>query len=105
MSKVLYLLDCYLKEWDATVEKANGKYIVLDQTAFYPNAGGQPYDTGKMTTEDGQEYKVVYVGKFSGEVSASGKSDRDGNFSGEIKGEVRYERPFGLRWWKSFFCW
>ncbi len=69
MSKVLYLLDCYLKEWDATVEKANGKYIVLNQTAFYPNAGGQPYDTGTMTTEDGKEYKVVYAGKFSGEIS------------------------------------
>jgi len=69
MSQPLYLLDCYLKEWDATVAKANGKYIVLDQTAFYPNAGGQPYDTGKMTTEDGTDYKVVYVGKFSGDIS------------------------------------
>ncbi|PIV68909.1 MAG: alanyl-tRNA editing protein AlaX, partial [Candidatus Aenigmarchaeota archaeon CG01_land_8_20_14_3_00_37_9] len=42
MSKILYLSDCYLKEWDAAVAKDNGKYIVLDQTAFYPNSGGQP---------------------------------------------------------------
>jgi len=70
MSTPLYFQDCYLKEWDATVkEVSKGKYVVLDQTAFYPNAGGQPYDMGTMTTEDGQEYKVVYVGKFSGEIS------------------------------------
>ncbi|NCN38805.1 MAG: alanyl-tRNA editing protein AlaX [Candidatus Aenigmarchaeota archaeon CG_4_10_14_0_8_um_filter_37_24] len=69
MSKILYLSDCYLKEWDAAVAKDNGKYIVLDQTAFYPNSGGQPCDTGTMKTENGNEYKVVYVGKFSGDVS------------------------------------
>jgi len=69
MSQPLYLLDCYLKEWDAIIAKVKGKYIVLDQTAFYPNAGGQPYDTGTMATEDGRSFKVVYAGKFSGEIS------------------------------------
>ncbi len=70
MSIPLYFHDCYLKEWDATVkEVSKGKYIVLDKTAFYPDAGGQPHDTGIMVTENGEEYKVVYVGKFSGEIS------------------------------------
>ncbi len=70
MSQPLYLLDCYLKEWDAEVQSvAKGKYVVLDKTAFYPNSGGQPHDTGTMITEDGEEYKIVYAGKFSGKIS------------------------------------
>jgi len=81
MSTPLYFQDCYLKEWDAIVkEVSKGKYVVLDQTAFYPNAGGQPYDTGTMTTEDGQIFKIVYVGKFSGELSH--EVDKEGLESG-----------------------
>lgn len=66
----LYLEDCYLKEWDAEVKDvAQGKYIVLHKSAFYPNSGGQPHDEGTMTGPNGLEYKVVYVGKFGGTIS------------------------------------
>lgn len=62
--------DNYLKEFDAVVESVkDDKFIVLSQTAFYPNAGGQPYDTGIMKTDDGREYEVVFVGKFDGKIS------------------------------------
>ena len=94
MPQPLYLLDCYLKEWDATITKANGKYIVLDQTAFYPNAGGQPYDTGIMTT-DGKEYKVVYVGKFSGDISH--EVDKEGLKSGmKVHCKIDWDRRYIL---------
>lgn len=68
MSEALYLKDCYLKSWEAVVKEVNqGKYIVLDKTAFYPNSGGQPYDTGLIKRlSDAKEFRVVYVGKFSG---------------------------------------
>ena len=37
MTEALYFLDCYLTEFDATVKKvADGKFVVLDRTAFYP---------------------------------------------------------------------
>ena len=82
MENPLYLEDCYMKEWDAEVKSVSqGKFIVLDKTAFYPNTGGQPNDTGKMISEDGTEYKVVYVGKFgeniSHEVSPEGLKEGD----------------------------
>jgi Ser-tRNA(Ala) deacylase AlaX len=65
----LYLEDSYLKECDAAVTSIkDGKYVVLDQTIFYPKGGGQPCDTGKITHEN-EVYNVVYVGKFSGEIS------------------------------------
>ncbi|MCQ1535924.1 alanyl-tRNA editing protein [Methanosarcina sp. KYL-1] len=71
MTEVLYYLDCYLKEFEATVEKVtDDKYVVLDRTAFYPESGGQPNDTGRLIREeDGVGFEVVYVGKFNGEIS------------------------------------
>jgi misacylated tRNA(Ala) deacylase len=69
MTTTLYLEDSYLKECDALVVSVkDGKYVVLDQTVFYPKGGGQPWDTGKMVRGD-ETFKVVYVGKFSGEIS------------------------------------
>ena len=70
MTESLYLKDSYLKEWEATVESvSDGKFVVLNQTAFYPSSGGQPSDEGVMINEQGEEFKVVYVGKFSGDIS------------------------------------
>jgi len=69
MTEALYMNDSYLKEWDANVIKVkDDKYIVLDKTAFYPKGGGQPCDEGIMT-KNGDSFKVIYVGKFSGKIS------------------------------------
>jgi misacylated tRNA(Ala) deacylase len=69
MAKALYLEDSYLKECDAIVASVkDGKFVVLDQTIFYPKGGGQPWDTGKILKQN-ETYNVVYVGKFSGEIS------------------------------------
>jgi misacylated tRNA(Ala) deacylase len=64
-----FMLDCYLREFDTRAKQANDRYIVLEDTIFYPDSGGQPHDEGTITGEDGEEYRVVYVGKFSGEIS------------------------------------
>jgi Ser-tRNA(Ala) deacylase AlaX len=42
----LYADDCYLKEFDARVLRAGPGYVILDRSAFYPESGGQPSDTG-----------------------------------------------------------
>jgi len=69
MAKALYLEDSYLKECDAMVMSVKeDKYVVLDQTIFYPKGGGQPWDTGKIIRGT-DEFNVVYVGKFGGEIS------------------------------------
>ena len=69
MTKALYLVDSYLKEADAEVASVkDGKFVVLNQTIFYPNGGGQPYDKGKIIRGN-EAFDVGYVGKFSGEIS------------------------------------
>ena len=66
---VLYLNDCYLLEFEATVEDVvDDRFVILDRTAFYPDAGGQPNDTGVLV-RDGSEYPVVYVQKTDDRVS------------------------------------
>jgi misacylated tRNA(Ala) deacylase len=63
------LEDSYVKECEAVVASVkDGKYVILNQTVFYPKGGGQPCDTGKIIRGN-EVYKVVYVGKFSGEIS------------------------------------
>ena len=56
--------DNYLKELDAKVIEANGKFIVLNDTIFYPNGGGQLNDTGKIICKN-ETYSVVFVKKFA----------------------------------------
>ena len=95
MAKALFLEDSYLKECDATVVSVkDGKYVVLDQTIFYPRGGGQPWDTGTILRGD-ETYNVVYVGKFSGEISH--EVDRTGLREGDhVHCVLNWERRYKL---------
>ena len=63
----LYAEDSQLKEFDASVLKSGPKFVVLDQTAFYPEGGGQPSDTGTLTVE-GKVARVIKVIKRGNEI-------------------------------------
>ena len=75
MTEILCYDDSYLQEFDATVTDTTSKGVVLDRTAFYPGGGGQPADSGTLTTGDAS-YAVKKL------------SRQDGKLVHEIDGEL-----------------
>jgi misacylated tRNA(Ala) deacylase len=59
MTELLFRDDAYLRSCDATVVAIEPNGIVLDRTVFYPTGGGQPGDTGTLTTEDGRAVAIT----------------------------------------------
>jgi alanyl-tRNA synthetase len=58
-TRLLYYQDESIRHFHAKVlEVIQGKYVILDQTAFYPRGGGQEPDTGQI-----EDIKVVEVTK------------------------------------------
>ncbi|MFH1972495.1 MAG: alanyl-tRNA editing protein AlaXM [archaeon] len=91
---MLYLKDCYQKEFETVVKKVNDKFIILQETLFYPKSGGQNCDTGKII-KDGEEYNVVFVGKFDNKISH--EVDKEGLKPGDkVKGIIDWERRYKL---------
>ncbi|MBP2111085.1 alanyl-tRNA editing protein [Paenibacillus silagei] len=52
MTKKLYYDSAYIQEWStvitSAIEREDGSYVTLAETAFYPHGGGQPCDTGTI---------------------------------------------------------
>lgn len=66
MTERLYLLDPMLQSVDATVVFAGPEGVVLDRSVFYPRAGGQPGDSGRLAWAGGT-MDVVEARKGEGE--------------------------------------
>lgn len=67
----LFRDDAYLQSCTATVADVNERGIVLDRSVFYANSGGQPGDTGVITTGDGLAVAIanaVYVDQAKTEI-------------------------------------
>lgn len=91
MSERLYYEDVYLKEFTARVvscREKDGKYeIILDRTAFFPEGGGQPSDTGFIG-----EARVLDTREKDGEVvHFCSESFHEG---GEVHCKIDFERRF-----------
>ncbi|AEK73221.1 alanyl-tRNA synthetase [Thermococcus sp. 4557] len=62
-TKTLYYEDPFMKEFDAEVLKVIDDWVILNQTAFYPEGGGQPCDLGELEVE-GEKVEVRDVQKI-----------------------------------------
>jgi alanyl-tRNA synthetase len=88
-TRLLYYEDETIHEFEASVLKViDNRYVVLDQTAFYPRGGGQEPDKGKLET-----HEVVEVSK-QGDVVLHKLENTANNFNeGKIiGGEVDVQR-------------
>lgn len=89
----LYEQNAYLTAFTAKVlsctQNKNGFDVILDQTAFYPEGGGQPYDTGTLG-----DTEVLEVHERDGHVVHTCKSALEVN--SEVSGKIDWERRFDL---------
>ncbi len=115
MTERLYYTEPYRRTFDATVvsvESVEGRsHVTLDQTAFYPTSGGQPFDTGTLggaavsdviDREDGTIAHVV-AGSLkagdvvTGEIDWARRFDHMQQHTGQHVLSAAFDRLFGVR--------
>ena len=115
MTQRLYYTEPYRKTFDATVVKAETvdglSFVTLDQTAFYPTSGGQPFDTGTLggaavsdviERDDGA---VVHATSgmlkpgdvVTGEIDWTRRFDHMQQHTGQHMLSAAFDRLFGVR--------
>ena len=93
MTEKLYEQDAFLTTFEARilscVKGKKGFDVVLDRTAFYPEGGGQPYDTGKLG-----DAAVLEV--HSREVGIVHTCDHPLEEGAAVTGVINWDRRFDL---------
>lgn len=89
----LYYEDVYKKEFTATVvecrEQKKGYAVILDESAFYPEGGGQPSDVGTLG-----DAKVTEVHEKDGELLHY--TDKALEVGAKVEGKIDWARRFDL---------
>ena len=89
----LYYQDGFLREFSGTVTGCrpgkNGFQVSLDRTAFYPEGGGQPWDTGTLG-----EARVREVHQRDGEIWHD--TDRPLEVGSTVASRIDWDRRFDL---------
>lgn len=87
MTKKLYYDNAYESTFESMVTKNEGDYIVLNETAFYPTGGGQPFDTGFLNGK-----QVTNVEEVDGEI----RHYLNGSIpiGTKVEGQLDWERRF-----------
>lgn len=89
----LYYEDVYIKEFDARVlecrKAKKGYHILLDRSAFYPEGGGQPSDTGTLGN-----VRVTEVHEKEGELLHYTEEPLEEG--AQVTGKIDWERRFDL---------
>lgn len=98
MTKLLYQTDSYLQAFQATVTAVDEEMhaVALDQTAFYPGGGGQPYDLGSLSFS-GSTYPIVRPRKQGDTVwHVLEESSPLPPLETAIEGQIDWQRRFKL---------
>ena len=96
LTEELYLLDSYLKEFNAKIVKIEneGLHIYLDRSAFFPGGGGQPNDEGILLINN-EKYKVEKVNRDKErKIFHRLEKPYQGNIGVEIMGLIDWDRRY-----------
>jgi alanyl-tRNA synthetase len=93
MEYKLYYQNSYIQSFSTklikqVMDETGSYYVVLEETAFYPTGGGQPFDTGKLN-----DISVINVEEIDGEIRHYIKSPIL-DTSSKVDGEINWERRF-----------
>jgi misacylated tRNA(Ala) deacylase len=97
-TKLLYLYDSYLKEFEAKVEIVSGNAVILDQTGFHPLTGGVGCDLGWLIKRD-IRFRVtrVEIDRATKVVSHMLEAEPTGLNQGDaVKGVIDWDRRYCL---------
>jgi alanyl-tRNA synthetase len=95
-TRQLFHEDPYLREFTSRVVKVVGEYVVLEETAFYPEGGGQEADTGYLFF-GGSAYRVVDTQKVGGVILHRVEGPLPAEAVGSVvRGVIDWERRYKL---------
>lgn len=91
LEQKLYYIDAYTKDFTTKIikqdyDKEDNLYVVLNETAFYPTGGGQPYDIGTLNGT-----LVTNVEEVNGEIRHFIAEQLE---TAEVEGKINWERRF-----------
>ncbi len=92
----MYYDSAYTREFEAKILKViSGEYVVLDQTCFYPEGGGQPADHGFLLY-DNLKAEVEDVQKTGNVIIHRIKAQSPPQENTTLKGFLDWERRYAL---------
>ena len=94
MTELLFHTESYLKEFEATVTDVLDGGVALDRTAFYTGGGGQPTDSGTLTS-GGTEYLVTGIKRVDGKLIHQISGDLPAAGS-TVTGRIDWDRRYLL---------
>ena len=95
MTVKLYLENidaAYARRFDAQVTAVDGNNIVLDRTLFYPLGGGQHWDTGVLSGDNGDVHVSEVRGR--GDVSHTVAENHQFEVGDEVRGTIDWDTRY-----------
>uniref|UniRef100_A0A7C4JLK4 Alanine--tRNA ligase n=1 Tax=Staphylothermus marinus TaxID=2280 RepID=A0A7C4JLK4_STAMA len=95
-TRLLFHENPYMREARAKVIGVKDKFLVLDQTIFYPKSGGQDQDTGVIVSPDGLTYRVVNVVKVGDAIVHELDTEPSLTIGEEVLMKIDWRRRYAL---------
>jgi len=91
MTEKLFYKESYTKELVAKIVRIDDKKVFLDKTIFYPQAGGEPSDTGFI-----EKYRVIDTQKEGSEIAHILEVQPELKVGQEVKCRIDWDRRYKL---------